>query len=159
MSRDKLPMGFFRRGSTLSLLLGCLISPLPVSVIPYRPSLWNICLSRVRLLRLCYPGFSPSCPAVLPSFRLCCVDMCCLVLTVTNFVLSLVGLCICVMCASISCGRPITIIVFGTSFPVLVLCVLRCVLGFVFTFRCPSSVCVRLVAVAILFVSGVLVVL
>ena len=73
--------------------------------------------------------------------------------------LCVVGLCICVMCASISCGRPITIIVFGTSFPVLVLCVLRCVLGFVFTFRCPSSVCVRLVAVAILFVSGVLVVL
>ena len=105
------------------------------------------------------PGFSPSCPAVLPSFRLCCVDMCCLVLTVTNFVLSLVGLCICLMCASISCGRPVTIIVSGTSFPVLVPCVLRCVLGFVFTFPCSSSVSVRLIAVAILFVSGVLVVL
>ena len=101
----------------------------------------------------------PSCPAVLPSFRLCCVDMYCLALTVTNFVSSLVGLCICSMCASISCGRPVTIIVSETSFPVLVPCVLRCVLGFVFTFPCSSSVSVRLVAVAILFASGVLVAL
>ena len=71
----------------------------------------------------------------------------------------LVGLCVCLMCASISCGRLVTIIVSGTSFPVLVSCVLRCVLGFVFTFPCSSSVSVRLVAVAILFVSGVLMVL
>ena len=156
MSRDKLPMGFFGRGSTLSLLLGCLISPLPVSVIPCRPSLWNICFSRVHLLRLCYPGFSPSCPAVLPSFRLCCVDMYCLALTVTNFVSSLVGLCICSMCASISCGRPVTIIVSETSFPVLVPCVLRCVLGFVFTFPCSSSVSGHLAVVVILCASGVL---
>ena len=71
----------------------------------------------------------------------------------------LVGLCVCLMCASISCGRLVTIIVSGTSFPVLVSCVLRCVLGFVFTFPCSSSVSVRLVAVAILFISGVLMVL
>ena len=50
------------------------------------------------------------------------------------------------------------IIVSGTMLPVLVLCVLRCVLGFVFTFLCSSSVSVRLVAVATLFVSGALVV-
>ena len=98
----------------------------------------------------------PSCPAVLPSFRLCCVDMYCLALTVTNFVSSLVGLCICLMCASISCGRPVTIIVSETSFPVLVPCVLRCVLGFVFTFPCSSSVSGHLAVVVILCASGVL---
>ena len=62
------------------------------------------------------------------------------------------------MCASISCGRPVVIIVSGTLLPVLVLCVLSCVLGFVFTFLCSSSGSLRLVAVATLFASGALVV-
>ena len=50
------------------------------------------------------------------------------------------------------------IIVSGTLLPVPVPCVLRCVFGFVFTFLCSSNVSVRLVAVAIFFVSGGLVV-
>ena len=58
------------------------------------------------------------------------------------------------MCASISCGRPVVIIVSGTLLPVLVLYVL----GFVFTFLCSSSGSLRLVAVATLFASGALVV-
>ena len=57
------------------------------------------------------------------------------------------------MCASISCGRPVMIIVSGTLLPVPVLCVL----GFVFTFRWASLFSVHLVVVAILFVSGALV--
>ena len=62
------------------------------------------------------------------------------------------------VCKLISCGRPIMIIVSGTLRPVPVLCVLRFVLGFVFTFLCSSSISIHLVAVPILFVSGVLVV-
>ena len=58
------------------------------------------------------------------------------------------------MCASISCGRPVMIVVSGTLLTVPVLCVL----GFVFTFRWASSVSVHLVVVAILFVSEALVV-
>ena len=58
------------------------------------------------------------------------------------------------MCASISCGRPVMIIVSGTLLPLPVLCVLR----FVFTFRWASLVSVHLVVVAILFVSGALMV-
>ena len=58
------------------------------------------------------------------------------------------------MCASISCGRPVMISVSGTLLPVPV----PCVLGFVLTSRWASSISVHLVVVAILFVSGALVV-
>ena len=84
----QIAQGVLRTGQRLVSTFGMSHIPIACFCNPLSAESLEHCFSRVRLLRLCYPGFSPSCPAVLPSFRLCCVNMCCLVLTVTNFVLS-----------------------------------------------------------------------